>query len=273
MHLCVLRGDPAAEYNLIETKPEIAKRLERQLRDWQQSVLHSLTGAAGIGPTFVDLYGHTFATREGTQIVADDNYIRESIVEPMASIRAGYERWWITVKWENGMATGDPDLLAAGRAAAKDRRSAIEAVREEVRRVLLGYDADRERSERLSEFLEAPLPDRLSEAFRRELAYPPLAHLVCVGLKGPTESAVAFTAEHLARRLRKALPDGEIVLAMRPAALYSREVVKLGTPPDEGISLVACGSPVPQKVVAMTVPSGSVRSRLKVRESPSGSEQ
>ena len=65
---------------------------------------------------------------------------------------------------------GEPDLLAADRAAAEDRRSAIEAVREEVRRVLLGYDANRERSERLSEFLEAPLPDRLSGEFRRELA-------------------------------------------------------------------------------------------------------
>ncbi len=52
---------------------------------------HSLTGAAGIGPTFVDMYGHSFATKEGTQIVADDNYIRESIVDPMASIIAGYE--------------------------------------------------------------------------------------------------------------------------------------------------------------------------------------
>jgi len=52
---------------------------------------HSLTGAAGIGPTFVDMYGHTFATKEGTQIVADDNYIRESIIDPMASIIAGYE--------------------------------------------------------------------------------------------------------------------------------------------------------------------------------------
>ena len=69
-----------------------------------------------------------------------------------------------------GGGLGEPDLLAADRAAAEDRRSAIEAVREEVRRVLLGYDANRERSERLSEFLEAPLPDQLSVEFRHELA-------------------------------------------------------------------------------------------------------
>jgi cytochrome c oxidase subunit 2 len=52
---------------------------------------HSLTGAAGIGPTFVELYGHEFRTRDGQTVVADDNYIRESILEPMASIVAGYE--------------------------------------------------------------------------------------------------------------------------------------------------------------------------------------
>ena len=40
-----LRNDRAEENNLIETKPEIAKNLEQQLRDWQQSVLDSLTGA------------------------------------------------------------------------------------------------------------------------------------------------------------------------------------------------------------------------------------
>jgi len=69
-----------------------------------------------------------------------------------------------------GGGLGEPDLLAADRAAAEDRRSAIEAAREEVRRVLLGYDANPERSERLSEFLEAPLPDQLSVEFRHELA-------------------------------------------------------------------------------------------------------
>jgi arylsulfatase A-like enzyme len=40
-----LRADLAEEDNLIEAKPQIAKKLERQLRDWQQSVLKSLTGA------------------------------------------------------------------------------------------------------------------------------------------------------------------------------------------------------------------------------------
>ncbi len=40
-----LRNDPAEANNLIETEAEIARNLEGQLREWQQSVLTSLTGA------------------------------------------------------------------------------------------------------------------------------------------------------------------------------------------------------------------------------------
>ena len=40
-----LREDEAEENNLIQSRPEIAGQLEGQLRDWQQSVLESLTGA------------------------------------------------------------------------------------------------------------------------------------------------------------------------------------------------------------------------------------
>ena len=40
-----LMNDPAEKHNLIESHKEIAKKMERQLRDWQQSVLESLTGA------------------------------------------------------------------------------------------------------------------------------------------------------------------------------------------------------------------------------------
>lgn len=37
--------DPAEEHNLIESHKKIARKLQRQLRTWQQSVLESLTGA------------------------------------------------------------------------------------------------------------------------------------------------------------------------------------------------------------------------------------
>jgi cytochrome c oxidase subunit 2 len=52
---------------------------------------HSVTGAPGIAPTFKDLYGHAVPLKDGGSVLADENYIRESIVDPMASIVAGYD--------------------------------------------------------------------------------------------------------------------------------------------------------------------------------------
>ena len=40
-----VRDAPAEAHNVIEEKPEIASSMEQRLRDWQQSVLTSLTGA------------------------------------------------------------------------------------------------------------------------------------------------------------------------------------------------------------------------------------
>jgi arylsulfatase A-like enzyme len=40
-----LAQDPAEKTNLLDQQPDIAKKLQSELHDWQQSVLHSLTGA------------------------------------------------------------------------------------------------------------------------------------------------------------------------------------------------------------------------------------
>jgi acetyl/propionyl-CoA carboxylase alpha subunit/acetyl-CoA carboxylase carboxyltransferase component len=65
---------------------------------------------------------------------------------------------------------GRPDLARADGSDPIARRAALDAVREEVRRVLLGYDANEARAELLASFLEAPLPHELSEDFLWELA-------------------------------------------------------------------------------------------------------
>jgi len=59
-----------------------------------------------------------------------------------------------------GAVLGAPDLAGLARRDEATRRAAMEALREEVRRVLLGYDADAERTEKLATFLEAELPKR-----------------------------------------------------------------------------------------------------------------
>lgn len=55
------------------------------------SQCHSVDGSGGIGPTFKNLFGHKVALKGGGVVVADENYVRESIFEPMAQIVAGFE--------------------------------------------------------------------------------------------------------------------------------------------------------------------------------------
>ena len=52
---------------------------------------HSTDGSRLVGPSFKELYGHSFDTREGVRITANDAYIRESILTPNASVIAGFE--------------------------------------------------------------------------------------------------------------------------------------------------------------------------------------
>ena len=63
-----------------------------------------------------------------------------------------------------------PDLSSADRADIEERQSALAAAQNEVRRVLLGYDANPERTELLTSFLDASVSEELSETFRGELA-------------------------------------------------------------------------------------------------------
>ncbi len=52
---------------------------------------HSVDGAAGIGPSLKDLFGETVPLTGGRTAVADENYLRESILEPQATVVAGFQ--------------------------------------------------------------------------------------------------------------------------------------------------------------------------------------
>jgi cytochrome c oxidase subunit II len=52
---------------------------------------HSLDGSAKVGPTFQGSFGTSQPMVSGENVTVDENYIRESIMEPMAKIRAGYK--------------------------------------------------------------------------------------------------------------------------------------------------------------------------------------
>ncbi|HES58067.1 MAG TPA: cytochrome c oxidase subunit II [Firmicutes bacterium] len=52
---------------------------------------HSVDGTAGTGPTLKDVFNHEQAMTDGTTVLVDEDYIRESIVDPEAKVVAGYQ--------------------------------------------------------------------------------------------------------------------------------------------------------------------------------------
>lgn len=46
---------------------------------------------ANVGPAFYNVFGTQQALKSGESVVVEENYIRESILQPMAKIRAGYQ--------------------------------------------------------------------------------------------------------------------------------------------------------------------------------------
>jgi cytochrome c oxidase subunit II len=52
---------------------------------------HSVDGSAGIGPTLKGIYNHEAILSDGSRVKVDEDYIRQSILDPMAQIVAGYD--------------------------------------------------------------------------------------------------------------------------------------------------------------------------------------
>lgn len=52
---------------------------------------HTLDGTKLVGPSFKGLFGREEAMTDGQRLVADENYIRESILDPRAHIVNGYD--------------------------------------------------------------------------------------------------------------------------------------------------------------------------------------
>ncbi len=51
---------------------------------------HSIDGSPSLAPTWKNLYGKTEELEDGTRVTVDDNYLRESILDPKAKVVAGY---------------------------------------------------------------------------------------------------------------------------------------------------------------------------------------
>lgn len=77
--------------DLTRTLPPVeAGKLLYQRRGCRQC--HSADGSrlAGGGPSFLNTYGTEQSLADGATVTVDENYIRESVLNPMAKVRAGY---------------------------------------------------------------------------------------------------------------------------------------------------------------------------------------
>jgi len=52
---------------------------------------HSIDGTRGQGPSFKGIFGEPQTMADGSSVTVDENYIRESILEPQAKIVAGFQ--------------------------------------------------------------------------------------------------------------------------------------------------------------------------------------
>jgi len=68
-----------------------AERGERLYTQQGCFACHSIDGSVAAGPTFLGLAGNTRNFTDGTNAVADDNYLRNSIVNPAQQIVEGYD--------------------------------------------------------------------------------------------------------------------------------------------------------------------------------------
>ncbi len=108
----------------------------------------------------------------GQKVAAGDVLL---VIEPEASQQASSDGSRIELPDEEDplslfLSDDGVDLAAADRADPGLRQAAVSAAGEEIRRVLLGYDADPSRVEALLAFLSVPLPDGLSAGLRAQLA-------------------------------------------------------------------------------------------------------
>ncbi len=63
---------------------------ERLVADKGCIACHSIDGTSRVGPSFKSDFGTTAALADGSQVIVDAPYLRESILHPQARARPGY---------------------------------------------------------------------------------------------------------------------------------------------------------------------------------------
>ena len=86
--------------------PDVAGQMLYEQRGCKQC--HSVDGSPGIGPSFLGKFGSQEAMLTGETVLVEENYIRESILNPQARIVAGYDTVMPTYQGR----LKDPEIMA-----------------------------------------------------------------------------------------------------------------------------------------------------------------
>jgi len=83
-----LEGGPAGEAPSGQSLVAQGKQL---YSNRQCITCHSVDGSANVGPTFRNLFGHEVTLSDGSTVTVDENYLRESILNPQAKVTQGFQ--------------------------------------------------------------------------------------------------------------------------------------------------------------------------------------
>ena len=88
----VLQGPVAETVGPVVFDEVAAERGAQLFTQYGCATCHSVTGQHGVGPTLRNAYNHRVRLEDGTELLRDDAYIRESILQPDAKTVNGYSR-------------------------------------------------------------------------------------------------------------------------------------------------------------------------------------
>ena len=98
---------------------EKSTRGEVPMEEWGQRLYqqrgckgcHSIDGSSGTGPTWKDSYGAARDLTDGRSAAVDENYVRESILNPKAKIAKGFQP--VMPSYKGQLSDDDIDSLIA----------------------------------------------------------------------------------------------------------------------------------------------------------------
>ena len=74
-----------------EAATEPSARGEEIAQSFGCTACHSTTGEVIVGPSWLDLFGKTETLSDGTEVVVDEAYVEESILDPSAKVVQGFD--------------------------------------------------------------------------------------------------------------------------------------------------------------------------------------